>query len=81
MSDFGNKNVRYFALFALLHALISYCWAGMPNLQAHFLHYSCTLLHKSALISRVDFSQPKCNGRLKSTLLADCNNQIKNRYN
>jgi len=21
MSDFGNKNVRYFALFALLHAL------------------------------------------------------------
>ena len=42
MSDFGDKNVRLFALF-------------VPII---------------ALISRVDFSQPKCSGRLKSTLLA-----------
>ena len=42
MSDFGNKNVRLFALFVPIFALIS----------------------------RVDFSQPKCIGRLKSTLPA-----------
>jgi len=33
MSDFGNKNVRSFALFVPIIALKSYCWASMPNLQ------------------------------------------------
>ena len=42
MFDFGDKNVRLFALF-------------VPII---------------ALISRVDFSQPKCSGRLKSTLVS-----------
>ena len=41
-SGFGNKNVRFIALF----------------------------VQKIALKSRVDFSQPKCVGRLKSTLPA-----------
>ena len=34
MSGFCNKNVRLFALFVLIFAPESYCWASMPNLQA-----------------------------------------------
>ena len=43
MSGFGNKNVHKFAHFILISAPKSYCWAGMPNLQArtvYNLYYS-----------------------------------------
>ena len=42
----------------------------MSDFSNKNVHFFAPYLHIFELISRVDFSQPKCVGRLKSTLLA-----------
>ena len=42
----------------------------MSDFSNKNVHFFAPYLHIFALISRVDFSQPKCVGRLKSTLPA-----------
>ena len=62
MSDFGNKNVRLFALFVPIYAYKSYCWVS-PTYKLLSFHYLCYHLR----MKKFDFENPKV--RIKADVI------------